>query len=281
MQWTVCLRARAPAAMVMAGALVALAGRSPGVLADAGPPVPRSPLSGGANGAGTLALVGSGEFLDPMRPVDRELLDRAGGARVVILPTASTPDGKGVPERWGRRGVDHFRALGAEPAAVLALTRADCERPDFAAAVHSANLIYFSGGKPDYLYRTLRGTALWQAVLDVLASGGVLAGCSAGAMIVGSFMPDVGAFPRLVGWGPGFGLIPEAVVIPHFDEIPAPLVSLAARLCPRGSTLIGVEGNTALVGSRGRWRVVGLGGVVVQQGRVRRRYTTGQPVELD
>ena len=133
---------------------------------------------------------------------------------MVILPTASAPDGKGVPERWGRRGVDHFRALGAEPAAVLALTRADCERPDFAAAVHSANLIYFSGGKPDYLYQTLRGTALWQAVLDVLASGGVLAGCSAGAMIVGSFMPDVGTFPQMVRWGPGFGLIPEAVVIP-------------------------------------------------------------------
>jgi cyanophycinase len=251
------------------------------MLADAGPPAPRSPLSGGANGAGTLALVGSGEFLEPMRPIDRELLDRAGGARVVILPTASTPDGKDVPERWGRMGVDHFRALGAEPAAVLALTRADCERPEFAAAVRTANLIYFSGGKPHYLYQTLRGTALWQAVLDGLASGGVVAGCSAGAMILGSFMPDLSTFPRRVRWGPAFGLVPGAVIIPHFDEIPSALVSLAVRLRPKGSTLIGVEGNTALVGSSAGWQVIGLGGVVVQRGRVRRRHTTGQPVELD
>jgi cyanophycinase len=230
---------------------------------------------------GTLALVGSGEFLDPMRPVDRELLDRAGGPRVVILPTASKPDGKGVPERWGQMGVDHFHALGAQAVTVPALTREDCERTEHVDAVRLANLIYFSGGKPDYLYQTLRGTALWKAVLDGLASGGVVAGCSAGAMILGSFMPDINAFPRLLRWGPAFGLVPGAVIIPHFNEIPSALVSLAVRLRPKGSTLIGVEGNTALVGSSAGWTVIGLGGVVVQRGRVRRRHTTGQPVELD
>ncbi len=169
----------------------------------------------------------------------------------MILPTASAPDGKGVPEHWGRMGVAHFRGLGAQAAEVLALTREDCDRSEHADAVRRANLIYFSGGKPDYLYRTLHGTALWQAVLDVLAAGGVLAGCSAGAMIFGSYMPDVNAFPPLVRWGPAFGLVPGTVVIPHFDEIPGALVSLAARLRPKGSTLIGVEGNTALVGSGG------------------------------
>lgn len=244
-------------------------------------PVPqRDPLYGGMASAGTLALVGSGEFLEPMRPMDQMLLQRAGGARVVILPTASAPDGGGVPQRWIEMGVAHFRALGARAEGVPALTRMDCLRPEFVEAVGQSDLVYFSGGKPDYLYRTLRGTALWQAVLDVLAAGGVLAGCSAGAMIFGSYMPDVNAFPPLVRWGPAFGLVPGTVVIPHFDEIPGALVSLAARLSPKGSTLIGVEGNTALVGCGGGWQVVGLGGVLVQQGRVRRRYTMGQAVEF-
>ena len=215
-----------------------------------------------------------------MRPVDRELLDRAGGARVVILPTASTPDGKGVPERWGRMGVDHFRALGAEPVAVLALTRADCERPEFAAAVRTANLIYFSGGKPDYLYQTLRGTALWQAVLDGLASGGVVAGCSAGAMILGSFIPDLSTFPRLVRWEPAFGLVPGAVIIPHFDEIPSALVSLAVRLRPRSSYLIGVDGATALVGGNAEWVVHGRGRVVIRRRGRRSAFHSGESVRL-
>ena len=49
---------------------------------------------------GTIALVGSGEFLEPIEPLDRFLLETLPGpARVVVLPTASAPDGPGVPER--------------------------------------------------------------------------------------------------------------------------------------------------------------------------------------
>ena len=62
--------------------------------------------------AGTLALVGAGEFLDSMSTVDRQLLDRAGGSNVVILPTASAPDGAGVPERWIKMGDRALHPIG-------------------------------------------------------------------------------------------------------------------------------------------------------------------------
>ncbi len=215
-----------------------------------------------------------------MRPVDGLLLDRAGGLRVAILPMACAPDGEGVPERWGSMGETHFEALGAQAEAVLALTREGCERPAHVDAVRRANLMYFSGGKPDYLYHTLLGTALWQAALEVLSEGGVLAGCSAGAMILGGHMPDVNAFPQIIRWVPAFGLIPNAAVIPHFDEISGPLVSLASRFRPKGSTLIGVEGNTALIGAAGDWEVVGSGSVVIRGGRHAARFTTGASVPL-
>ncbi|MCJ7513609.1 MAG: Type 1 glutamine amidotransferase-like domain-containing protein [Anaerolineales bacterium] len=229
---------------------------------------------------GCLALVGSGEFLEPMRPVDRQLLERCGGSRVVVLPTASAPDRAGVPQRWMDLGVAHFRALGAQAEGVLALRREDCDLAEYADAVGQANLVYFSGGKPDYLFQTLERTALWQAALRVLAGGGVLAGCSAGAMILGSHIPDVDSFPRLVRWGPGFGLVPEALVIPHFDEIPSALASLAYRLRPRGSYLIGVEGGTALVGKDRGWQVLGSGAVTVRRGQRAERIGPGQSVEL-
>lgn len=70
---------------------------------------------------GTLALVGAGEFLEAMNPVDRALLERAGGQRVVVLPTASAPDGPGVPGRWASMGVEHFNRLGAQTEAIMAL----------------------------------------------------------------------------------------------------------------------------------------------------------------
>src|SRR2546421_420495 len=61
---------------------------------------------------GTLALVGAGEFLPPIAPVDAMLLERVDGTpHVVVLPTASAPDGPGVPERWAKLGIDHFPQL--------------------------------------------------------------------------------------------------------------------------------------------------------------------------
>ena len=73
---------------------------------------------------GTLALVGSGEYLPPMEPVDRQLLQTVpANPRVVCLPTAAGTEG---PERiayWSDLGVNHFRRLGADALAVPVIDR--------------------------------------------------------------------------------------------------------------------------------------------------------------
>ena len=211
---------------------------------------------------GTLALVGAGEFLPSMGEIDADLLRRCGGRRVVILPTASAPDGAEVPERWARMGVEHFTALGAQAEAVMALDRAGCEARANVEAVRRADLVYFSGGKPDYLLETLRDTPLWEAVLGVLDRGGVLAGCSAGAMILGGWIPGRSTMPRLSFWQPAFGLVPDTVIFPHFNEIPGILTGLLRLLRPRGSRLIGIDAGTALIGRGAEWEVQGSGRVI-------------------
>ena len=59
---------------------------------------------------GPVALVGAGEFLPAMADVDAGLLASTGVARprVVVLPTASYPDGEDVFQRWASMGVAHF-----------------------------------------------------------------------------------------------------------------------------------------------------------------------------
>jgi cyanophycinase len=215
---------------------------------------------------GTLALVGAGEFLAEMRPVDAALLERAGGDRVVILPTASAPDGGDVPGRWAEMGVAHFRALGAQAAAVMALDREDCHADPNVESVRRANLVYFSGGKPYYLLQTLRGTPLWEAVLAMLQAGGVLAGCSAGAMIFGAWIPARPAAATFSIWQPAFGLVPDTVVLPHFDEIPRWLTTPLGWTRPRRSVILGIDRGTALVGRDATWQVLGRGRVVVRGG---------------
>jgi cyanophycinase len=193
-----------------------------------------------------------------MEPVDRELLARLGAfPRVVCLPTAAGREG---PERigyWSRLGVDHFTRLGARAEAVPVIDRDSADDPALAATIETADFVYLSGGKPTYLHRTLAGSRAWEAILSVLARGGLLAGCSAGAMVLGE---KYLGFP---GWSRGFNLVPGVSVVPHFDEIPAALIRLVRMLAGKNLTLVGVEGNTALVQSGGCWQVLGAGGVMV------------------
>jgi cyanophycinase len=212
-----------------------------------------------------------------MQPVDAQLLAHiAGEPHVVVLPTAAAPDGEGVPERWARMGVAHFQQLGAHVEPVMLLNRADAENPTIVATITQANFVYFSGGKPRYLLETLQDTAAWQAITAIHQNGGVVAGCSAGAMVMGEAIFD---FPRFWQTFPALNLAPGMIIIPHFDEIrQAMLASLKHTDGP--PTTVGVDGSTALVGREGRWSVYGNGGVTVFEGRHKTRYTAGQEVRL-
>ncbi len=216
-------------------------------------------LSASLPGPGTLALVGSGEYLPAITPLDRWLLDRLNEpARVVCLPTAAGTEGDERIAYWSNLGVEHFKQLGADAAALRVIDQASASDPALAAQVRAANFVYLSGGKPAYLYATLAGTPVWDAILEVLRRGGVVAGCSAGAMIFGERIPT-SLFSSQ--WQSAFGLIPGAFIIPHFDEIPRMMLQ-GMRLVAGKLSIIGIEGSTALVcgpeglSARGKGNVV-------------------------
>lgn len=225
---------------------------------------------------GTIALVGAGEYLPKMNPVDQYLLAQLQEApSVVVLPTASAPDGGGVPERWNNLGVEHFTKLGAPVEPLLLLTREDANNPLFAEKIAYANFVYFSGGKPGYLLETLKGTATWRAVQQVYERGGVIAGCSAGAMVMGEILFD---FPKIWNTIPALDLVPGIAIIPHFDEIPKAMTSTIANIGRSKITVVGIDGATALVVSDGRWSVQGAGGVTVITAKQKHRYAAGEEV---
>lgn len=227
---------------------------------------------------GTVALIGAGEYLSAMLPVDKTLIERLGSsARVVVLPTASAPDGRDVSERWARMGVEHFMQLGVAVEPVMLLNRTHANDPEIVAQLAAANFVYFSGGKPRYLLETLQGTTAWQAILNIYSAGGVIAGCSAGAMVLGGQIFD---FPQVWRTIPGLNLVPDIAVIPHFDEIPSFVASTAIG-DRRKLTVVGIDGTTALVGSAGQqWIVHGRGGVTLLTGKQKRRYLAGEEVPL-
>jgi cyanophycinase len=232
---------------------------------------------------GPIALVGSGEFTLALEPVDRLLLDAlaARPARVLILPTASAPDGELVFQRWGRMGRDHFRALGAEVEVLEVRDRAGAEDPAMVALAEAADLVYLSGGKPDFLYDTLVDSPLLAACRAAWQRGAALAGCSAGAMVLAAERMSFGArVPVPSRWKPGLGFVPGTAVAPHYDRWPETMTAPLVLVAPAGTLVLGIDEETALVGIDGRWTVHGPGRVTVWSGSHRSRHTDGERIDL-
>jgi cyanophycinase len=202
--------------------------------------------------------------------------------RVVILPTASYPDGEETFQRWAAMGVAHFSGLGAEVEPVLVRDRVAANDPGAIQAVGEADLVYLSGGKPSYLVGVLAGTGLERALGDAHRRGAVLAGCSAGAMALAAHSFDfrLKVLPWMLKWRHGLGFVPGASVLPHYDAWPEPMAALVALQSPRGTVVIGLDESTGIVGRNGSWEVQGRSRVTVWRGRHRERYRVGETFRI-
>ncbi|MEZ5377998.1 MAG: Type 1 glutamine amidotransferase-like domain-containing protein [Acidimicrobiales bacterium] len=207
---------------------------------------------------GPIGLVGSGEFLACSDVIDGALLDRVSGraARAVIIPTAAGQEGPTSVGSWLDKGIAHFDRLGLEPVPLSIIDRVGADDPANAEQIGDASIIYFSGGNPAYVIETMRNTLVWAAVLAAWRDGAALAGCSAGAMMMGS----VTASPRQAGLVTGLGVFADLCVIPHFDRFdsfrPGMTDSILGSVAP-GTTVIGVDEETGLVVHDGESFVMG------------------------
>lgn len=213
-----------------------------------------------------VGLLGSGEFEPWAEEVDRRLLAEARDGPVLVLPTASAPEGDEVFDRWARLGLEHYGRQGVEAEVLAVRTREDAHRPDLSARIGEAAMVFFSGGNPTYLASVLDGTSCWGAILEGLRAGLAYAGCSAGVASLG----------ERTTWryhrdplGPGLRLFPGTNFGPHWDVIDRFLPGQRQRVTATlgdDHRLVGIDERTALIGDGRRWSVVGVGRVHVLEG---------------
>ena len=234
---------------------------------------------------GSLALVGSGEYLPPMANFEKSLLNDGikNGKRPIYIqiPTAA---GKETPDRleyWKQLGKAQADRLDVDSIFLPVFTREDANNPEYVTLMRDSALMYMSGGDPHYLAETLMDTPLWEAIQENWSTGASLAGCSAGAMVLSSHIPNF----RLLKKAPtaGLNLLPEIRVIPHFNKFFKWIPESAAKVLlhvPDNSILIGVDELTAIVrrGGQDHWVVVGEAKVHVLKGMPDQQLTDGQQI---
>lgn len=187
--------------------------------------------------------------------------------RVVIVPTAA---GGERPDLAAGDGTEAFRRVAAaagipvDVEGVLVVDAASAARSALAARIAEADVVYLPGGDPGRLAAILPGSLAWGAVLRARARGAVVAGASAGAMILAPWTWT----PR--GGAVGLALVPGIVVVPHAERVAhsgwagtfAEQVPTAYRALGR----LGLDERTGVISGNpvpgGRaWRVVGEGRV--------------------
>jgi cyanophycinase len=157
---------------------------------------------------GILALQGGGPFV-ANDDLDRRLIAAAGATRVIMLPTA---DAYEHPEllvaasmAWGER-------LDVEVEALMVMRRGEAMEDAVVGVIRGARAVYLVGDQPLHLRSVLKGTPLWEAIVQVQASGGLVAatGGSAAAMCDPMVDPRGGAFTLGLGLIDGLALVTEA-----------------------------------------------------------------------
>ena len=217
---------------------------------------------------GALVIVGGGK-------VGTEILSRmfdlAGGkdAPLVVIPTANGQDE--YPADWP--GLKMFRDFGATDITLLhTKDRKQADSEAFVRPLMAAKLVWFVGGRQWRLVDVYAHTRTQREIERVLERDGVVAGSSAGASILSSYLVRGARENNFVmmapGYEEGFGLIKGVALDQHMltrnrqDD----LEEVVAR---HPEVLgIGLDESTAIVVRGQQFEVIGASKIAIHDGRI-------------
>lgn len=217
---------------------------------------------------GSVLLIGGGaEGAEVMR----SFIKLAGGpdASLVVIPTAGADDVSGAPDGTA----DDLRRAGARHVRVLhTRDRSVANSEAFTSVIDSARGIWLSGGRQGRLLDAYKGTATEVAMHALLSRGGVIAGTSAGASVIGSLVvrgsPVTNRDILVEGYTDGFAFLRATAIDQHavardrLRDIPDSVLArhrdLLGLAIDEGAALL-VQGDTARVIGRSMGFVYGYG----------------------
>jgi len=248
-----CARiARMRNALILAAALLSLPALSAG-------PAVKGPERG------ALVIVGGGKVGNEILT---RMFDLAGGkdAPLVVIPTASGAED--YPPDWP--GLRMFKTFGATNITLLhTKDRAVADSEAFVRPIVAAKIVWFVGGRQWRLVDSYSHTRTQREVERVL---GVVAGSSAGASILASYMVRGARENNYImmapGYEEGFGLIKGVAIDQHMltrnrqDDLEQVVAKHPDVLG------IGIDESTAIIVQGQQFEIVGASKVAIHDGRV-------------
>ena len=217
---------------------------------------------------GALVIVGGGK-------VGHDILGRmfelGGGkdAPLVVIPTANGADN--YPTDWP--GLKLFKDFGATNITVLhTKDRSVADSEAFVKPITTAKIVWFVGGRQWRLADSYLHTRTQREIERVLERGGVVAGSSAGASIISSYMVRGAVENNFIMMAPGheegFGLMKGVAIDQHMltrnrqDDL-EDVVQKHPDLLG-----IGLDESTAIVVQGQQFEVIGASKIAIHDGRI-------------
>jgi len=199
----------------------------------------------------SLVLFGSGEFTENVNDIDEYLITKYKPKNVAVIPTAAGQEAD--VEKWIDMAKTHYGKFNLPVIPIEIFNKTQANDRHLVNLLADADWIFFSGGSPNYLIETLRGSLLWDEVIEKYNKGALLSGSSAGAMVMGKYILSP-SFKTIFGkdkvmWQEAFDLI-DYTIIPHFDHFKRQS-GFVNKLVSRSLTKIkspwmGIDENTAI-----------------------------------
>ena len=227
---------------------------------------------------GYMLLEGGAEFGGRMREPDLKAIELAGGfdAPIRIIPTAAAPDNN--HQRAGNNGIRWFQSLGARDVLSIPLiNKASANDKNIAQSLRDAKLIYMLGGFTHYFGQTLKDSLAWDASLEAYHNGALIAGSSAGAMVMCQFyyVPGEGRVHE------GLNLVPNSLVLPHHNTLGKNWAPKLTKHIP-DVTLIGIDEQTGMIDDgANHWMAYGDGEITMYKDSRIEAIRTGNVFSLD
>lgn len=218
---------------------------------------------------GTLIIIGGREDknIESDMAILKEIALKAGKAKLVIATLASQ-----YPDEIWQEYKDVFHYLGAKNLKHFHIDKhEEALEKENLAIFKNAYGVFFTGGDQLKITSKIGGTPILDKVMKIYHSGGLIAGTSAGAAIMGKTMlvgKEILETHKVGNWlmSSGLGFVEDMIIDQHFAQRGRIARLLGAVALNPGVLGIGIDENTAIVVKNDIMKVIGRNAVYVIDG---------------